>query len=123
MASIDESTATKPTVDRRARNIEKERGGGDALMKINSGAQREVRLERIGGDDEWRAVQSKALMRQTYVCVCPCVFSSVTHKTSAMILLVSTWAGEDWSKLCNINGQADGLTASQKLRQLARQTV
>lgn len=49
----------------------------DALMKINSGAQREASVERIGGDDEWRAVQSKTstgkvLMRQTG-CVSECV--------------------------------------------------
>lgn len=46
-------------------------------MKINSGAQREGRVERIGGDDEWRAAQSSAsmgmvLMRQTSLCVCVC---------------------------------------------------
>lgn len=63
--------------------MERQRGGGggaksDALMKINSGAQREVCVERIGGDDEWRAVQSetsagKVLMRQTEsVCGCVC---------------------------------------------------
>lgn len=51
-----------------------------ALMKINSGAQREARVERIGGDDEWRAVQSstsmgEVLMRQTSVCVCVYVCS------------------------------------------------
>lgn len=66
-------------------------------MKINSGAQREARVERIGGDDEWRAVQSstsrgKVLMRQTSVCVYVCVFSSVTQtlrKSSVMILQTS----------------------------------
>lgn len=51
-------------------------------MKINSGAQREARVERIVGGDEWRAVQSspsmgKALMRQMSVCVCVCVFSQL----------------------------------------------
>lgn len=60
---------------------QKEEREKDASVKINSGAQREARVERIGGDDEWRAVQSstsmgKVLMRQTvYVCVRLCVFS------------------------------------------------
>ena len=62
----------------RAREIKRKRAEREALMKINSGAQREARVERIGGDDEWRAVQSstsmgKVLMRQTSECVCVCV--------------------------------------------------